>query len=82
MKLGKRDPSRGYSDCYHPGRGAHNRTKSIFKIREWDNPSTCKSEAARINRKLKRLDLERARNLGFSQRGNAEPRNLDPSNLD
>lgn len=51
-KIGMRDKDRQYTHCYTTGRGAHNRSTSVFKFVRWYEPSTCKSEAARINRKI------------------------------
>lgn len=51
-KRSLRDPERQYTHIYTSGRGAHNRSTSVFKYRPWPNPSTCKSEAARINQQL------------------------------
>lgn len=54
-KRGRRDPERTYTHIYTKGRGAHNRSESVFKYRQWYEPSTCKSEAARINRDLLKI---------------------------
>jgi hypothetical protein len=38
------------------GSGAHRRTQSVFQFQFWSDPSTVKSEAARINKKLKKTN--------------------------
>jgi len=51
-KRSLRDPERQYTHVYTSGRGAHNRSTSVFKYRPWNDPSTCKSEASRINTQI------------------------------
>ena len=45
---------------YPLGSGKHNRVKSIFAWRPWLNPETVKSEAAKMNRKLKLVEKDLA----------------------
>ena len=45
---------------YRPKRGGHNKSTSVLQIRRFANPSKCKSEASKINRKLKMQIAERS----------------------
>jgi len=42
------------------GSGGHQYRKSVFAWKTWNDPSTCKSEAARINRHLKLTQMDLA----------------------
>jgi len=46
------------------GSGAHHKSKSVFSWKPWNNPSTCKSQAAKINRKLKLAKRDLAERFG------------------
>jgi len=48
--------TRGLNSQLNLGSGAHRRTRSVFEFRFWSDPSTAKSEAARINKKIKQID--------------------------
>ena len=45
---------------YRPGRGAHNKSCSVAQIRPFPVASKCKSEAGKMNQKLKLQNAERS----------------------
>ena len=57
-RIEKPDPFRQYINCYHPGRGGHNKSRSVVKMEAW-NGDDGGAEASRRNRKIKKFRAKR-----------------------
>lgn len=55
----KPDRWRQYINCYHPGRGGHNKSRSVWKMEAWHDTNGG-AEASKRNAEIKKMKALRA----------------------